>query len=505
MLEKGIPMKLKPALLLAILLLTACTTAPTVTPVATSAPTLAADLAPYRLALNAANQNDLALADRPTRYTLTLNYIADPPTLAGSQAVVFFNRQAAPLNEIYFRLFANYPDYGAKITVANVSVNGAAVTPTLEARDTALRVPMAKPLAPNASVNLHLDFTLTIPRISKSRYGDFGASDTVVTLPSFYPLIPAYDAKGWHIELPPPYGDLVYADASLYAVTLTAPSALTVIASGTTIDTRDNGNGAKTWKIVGAPMRDFAIVLTAVLQKTSDTVNGITVNSYHEPGDAEGGKKALRFAMDSLRVFQARFGAYPYTEFDVVETQTSALGIEYPGVIVIAQGLYKNPREAETFEFVIAHEVAHQWWYALVGNDQVNSPWVDEALAQYSEVVYIEEMRGKGAGQSLVRGYFGEVYKRVQSAGRDAAVNQPVAAFTEEAYGEIVYGKGPLFYDAIRKKMGDENFSKFLKTYADRYRYKVAFPDDVVKSAEDVCACNLRAEYQQWILSPAAK
>ncbi|MCI0478047.1 MAG: hypothetical protein L0Y55_17525, partial [Anaerolineales bacterium] len=147
-------------------------------------------------------------------------------------------------------------------------------------------------------------------------------------------------------------------------------------------------------------------------------------------------------------------------------------------------------------------EIAHQWWYNLVGNDQVNYPWVDEALAQYSEVIYTEDLRGKAAAQRIVRGYFGEVYKRVQAEKRDAAVNQPVAAFTESSYSEIVYGKGPLFFDAIRQKMGDENFFAFLKTYAERYRYKVAFPEDVLKTAEEVCACSLRAEYQQWILEP---
>jgi hypothetical protein len=496
------PMKLR-ALLILLVLPTACALTPTPTPPPTNTLTPVDDLAAYRPALNAANSNDLALVDRPTRYTLTLTYAANPPTLTGSQEVVYFNRQTVPLNEIYFRLFANYLDYGAKITVTHVSVNGAAVTPSLEAKETALRVPLTQPLMPNASVNLHLDFAITIPRASNSRYGDLGASDYVTLLPSVYPLIPGYDAKGWHIEMPPSYGDLVYADASFYSITIATPAAITVIASGTTIDTRDSGNGTKTWKIVGAPMRDFDINLTSQLQKASETSDGITINSYYEPSDAESGKKALRFAADALRVFQSRFGAYPYAEFDVVETPISALGIEYPGVIVLAQSLYKNPRDAETFEFVVAHEVSHQWWYGIVGDDQVNYPWVDESLAQYSEVVYTEDMRGKTAGQMLVRGYFGEIYNQVKSGGRDAAVNQPVAAFTESSYSEIVYGKGPLFYDAIRKRMGDEKFMRFLKTYAERYRYKVAFPEDILKTAEEVCACSLREEYQQWILSPA--
>ena len=492
-------------LLVLFILLAACTPTPTATPSPSNTPALTDELALYRLALNAASQNDLVLTDRPTRYNLTLTYTAEPPTLTGSQDVLFVNRHTAPLKEVYFRLFANYPDYGGKITVVTVTANGVAVTPSLEAKETALRVPLAQPLAPNASVKFHLDFSVTIPRASKSRYADFGASDTVTLLPSIYPLIPGYDAQGWHVQVPPPYGDLVYADASLYTVTLTAPSALTVIASGTTIDTRDNGNGTKTWRIVGAPMRDWDLNLTPVMQKVSETVNGVTINSYYEPSDAAGGKRALQFAVDALRVFQARFGAYPYTEFDVVETPVSALGIEYPGIIVIAQSLYKDPREAETLEFVVVHEVAHQWWYALVGNDQVNYPWLDEALAQYSEAIYTEDLRGKTAAQSMVRGYFGAIYDRVKARGRDAAVNQPVAAFSEASYSEIVYGKGPLFFDAIRKTMGDEKFLRFLKTYAERYRYKVAFPEDLLKTAEEACACSLRAEYQQWIMSPAGK
>jgi hypothetical protein len=484
---------------LLLIFLTACTFAPVATRTPTPAPTADA-LGEYRRALNAASQNDLALVDRATRYDLTLTYTAEPPTLAGNQRVVYTNRQSAPLGEIYFRLFANYPDYGARIVVRNVMVNGAAVVPILEARETALRVPLAQPLAPNDSLEVRLDFVLTIPRVTNSRYADFGASDAVTLLPSFYPLIPAYDARGWHIEIPPPYGDLIYADAAFYAVTLTAPSALMLIASGTVIDARVNGDGTTTTKIVGAPMRDFDLNLTTRLQKSSETLDGIVVNSYYEPAHAEMGKQALRFALDALRVFQARFGAYPYAEFDLVEAPITALGIEYPGVIVLAQSMYENTRQLQTLEFVVAHEIAHQWWYNLVGNDQVNHPWVDEALAQYSEVIYTEELHGAATAQQIVRRYFGDVYKRVVAEKRDAVVNQPVAAFTERSYGEIVYGKGPLFFDAIRKTMGDEKFFAFLKTYATRYRYRVAFPEDVLNTAEQVCACSLRAEYQQWIL-----
>jgi len=491
-----------PFCLVILFIVTACTPVPNVTPTLAPSPTPTDENAIYRAALTTAAQNDLALIDRPTRYNLTLAYDAANAVLSGSEDVRYFNRQTAPLNEIYFRLFANYPDSGGKISVTQLTVDGATATFDLQVKDTALHVPLSKPLAPNASVNLHLDFTVAVPRGKNGHYNDFLAADSVVALPSVYPLIPAYDSQGWHIELPPPYGDLVYADVSFYNVTLTVPSNMVVIASGSTVGIQDNGNNTNTFKIVGAPMRDFDINLTTQLQKASAIVGETTINAYFDLADAANGKKSLQIATDSFKTFVNRFGDYPYRELDVVETPTTAGGIEYPGVVVIARNLYEDPRQQDYFEFATAHEVSHQWWYGVVGDDQVNDPWVDESLAQYSTLIYEENQYGASRGNTVLKSYFTNLYNRAKDQGHDAAVNQPVAAFSESDYGAIVYGKGPLFFDAIRKKMGDDKFFQFLKNYFERYRYKTAFPADILKTAEDTCACSLQSEYQQWITGP---
>ena len=486
------------------LLATSCN--PTAPAAPTASPTTTPqvdDLAIYKPALIAGSQNDLAQLDRPTRYGLSLSY--DPATqmLSGGEDARYVNRQAVPLSEIYFRLFANYPDSGGSITVSKLTVDGAPLSFTLEAQDTALRVPLVKPLAPNASVNLHLDFLVKIGRNSKGHYADFTATDSVTTMPSVYPLIPAYDAQGWHVELPPPYGDLVYADVSLYAVTMTVPTTLTVIASGSTVGTTDNGNGTKTWRMVGAPMRDFDLNVTAQLTNATATLGETTVNSWYETVDADAGKKALQFATDALKSYQNHFGTYPYREFDVVETPTTAGGIEYPGIVVIARNLYHDPRESEFFEFATVHEVSHQWWYGMVGDDQVNQPWVDESLAQYSSLIDFEDVHGASSRPTIVRQIFQDPYNRAKAAGHDSPVNLPVVAYNESDYSAIVYAKGPLFYDAIRTKMGDTLFFKFLQTYFDRFRYKIATGADILKTAEDTCGCSLQTEYANWITSPS--
>ncbi len=487
-----------------IMLLAACSTRPLpqqTAAVATPQVNNVDDLAPFRQDLRATSQQDLDHLDHPTRYTLTLAYDPHAPTLSGSEQVSYHNNETVPLNEIYFRLFANYPESGGSITISRLTVNGSPADGILEAQQTALRVPLSRPLAPGEAVSFNLEFSVTIPRNATAHYSDFTASDTVVTLPSVYPLIPAYDAKGWHIELPPAYGDLVYADVSLFQVTLTAPAAMTVIASGSTVGTKENPDGTKTWQIIGAPMRDMSLNLTDKLQAFSSMVGDVTVNSFYEADDAQSGKDALKYASDALATFEKRFGPYPYRELDVVETPTTAGGIEYPGLVVIGRGLYNNPQQKQYFEFATAHEVSHQWWYAVVGDDQVNDPWVDESLAQYSSLIYEEDIHSSSAGQSILTHYFQDLYDSAKRAGHDAPVNLPVSAYNENDYAAIVYGKGPLFYDAIRKKVGDTKFFEFLRAYYQEFRYKSALPQDILNTAQATCGCSLQDEYNTWILT----
>ena len=110
-------------------------------------------------------------------------------------------------------------------------------------------------------------------------------------------------------------------------------------------------------------------------------------------------------------------------------------------------------------------------------------------------------MHGKDAARAVLRNNFLNLYTRAKNAGHDLPVNLPVAAYNEADYGAIVYGKGPLFYDAIRTRMGDALFFKFLRTYFERYRYKIATADDILRTAEDVLGASLQSGYKEWILS----
>jgi aminopeptidase N len=306
-----------------------------------------------------------------------------------------------------------------------------------------------------------------------------------------------YDDEGWNVELPPPYGDATYLDISLYQVEFTVPEEMVVVASGSQLTSQSNADGTKTVTLVSGPMREFYVVMREDYRVLSKTVDGIVVNSYYPPHLEHGAKLALKYAADSLRVFNKHFGPYPYAEFDVAATPTTAGGVEYPGIVVVSQRLYDQV--GGFFQHATAHEVAHQWWYGVVGNDQVDEPWLDEALTNYSVILYWEEVEGPEMAAGIVESYYLGPYEQAKYQGRDRAVAGSVMDFSESEYSTFVYSKGALFFDALREEVGHEVFLTILQAYFAEYKYRIAHPDDLLGVIEQISGQEVDALFETWI------
>ncbi len=457
------------------------------------------NLSLYRSALRPEFIADLEALPEATRYFIQLTLSPDDPRqLTGVQRVRYTNAETVALDSLYFRLYPNLPGYGGLMSVERVLVNGTLVETSLEAEGSALRVPMDPPLAPGAVIELMLWFQESVPTDTSAGYGLYAFTDEVYALPGFYPTIPVYDDEGWNVEVASPYGDATFTDVAFYQVHLTVPADLTVVSSGSTLEAREDGEGRRTWVAVAGPMRDFYVAMSADYDVVSKEVDGTLVNSYYRSTQAEGGQLALQFATDALREFSERFGPYPYAELDVVATPTNAGGIEYPGAIVVAQELYDQ--DGGLFEMATAHEVAHQWWYGLVGSDQLDEPWLDESLTNYSALLYFEETAGSGVARTVKELAFEGPYRAIQQDERDRGVAGPVAGFSERDYGDIVYGKGPLFFDSVRDRLGDEAFFGALGAYLQAHRYGVAYPDDLLVAFEETSGQQIDDLYESWIL-----
>ena len=432
-------------------------------------------------------------------YHIDMAIDEDMRRISGTEEVLYTNQEDEPLNEVYFRLFPNLASGATSIT--GLTVNEQAVDPTYESGDSALRVPLTPALQSGERIVIRMNFEVEVPAGEGGNYGTFAFLNEVLALAHFYPMIAVYDHQGWNIEVAPPIGDVVYADASFYIVRVTAPAEQVVVASGIELE-RAQTDDRQTLTLAAGPMRDFYLAASHTYELISATIGEITVNSYAPADLAEGSEVALQQAVDALKSFNERFGPYPYTEFDMVSTTTFALGIEYPGIVAILVDLYApDGRVAGTstsilLEAVVAHEVAHQWFYGLVGNDQIDEPWLDEAMAQFATLLYYSDVYGPDGSTGFRRSLEGR-WQRVDRA--DIPIGLPVGDYSSQEYGAIVYGRGPLFIEALSEVMGPADFAAFVKIYYQTFRWQIATAEDFQGLAEQQCDCDLTALFEEWV------
>ena len=446
-----------------------------------------------------ANPADLEGLDGASVYHIDLVIAPDLDVLNGREWIRYTNRETEPLEEIYLQLFPNVT--GGHTTISVLRVGGVDVQPALRYADSAVRVPLPEMLSPGETTTVQVDFAVEVGREAEGNYGVFGYLDGVLVLDTFYPVVSVFDDEGWKIRDLHSVGDLTFLDTSFYLVRVSAPSDLDLVASGSEVD-RGQAGGNQEVIFAAGPARDFYLAAAPDLEKRSARAGETQINSFGRSSDVEGAEQALQAARDALALFAERIGPYPYDEFDLIGTPLQALGIEYPGVTAISFALYDlesvvaNVPAPIMLEGTVAHEVAHQWFYNVVGNDQIGEPWLDEALAQYLTGLYYREMYGVEAEQDYRQSWFSR-WERIGS--EPIPIGLPTTAYAAEEYSPIVYGRGPLFVAALEDLLGPETFAEFLRDYYETHRWGIATGETFRALAEEHCGCDLAEMYAEWV------
>ncbi len=455
---------------------------------------------PYQLGLIPSQREQFAAIPGATIYHMSWDIADDLQSLTGRSEIRYSNRENVPLSDVRFRLFPNI--IGGSATISAASVNGVPVRPGYDLQNSLLILPLADALQPGQQVTIDLSFRVEVPTDSQANYGVLVSTPRVLTLAHAYPMIPVYDQNGWNAQIPSPAGDLTFTDASFYIVRISAPARLTLVASGVEIASETSGAQQTVTYALG-PAHDFMLAGLLGYEKVSSSVGDVTINSYTRAGRESESQSALDTAVEAVNIYNRRYAPYPYTELDIVATPTLALGVEYPGLVAIANRLYEGQNDgsgiplAITRESTVAHEVAHQWFYNLVGNDQLNQPWLDESLAQFATWQYFSDRRGndwaEGFKQALDDRWSAVDHEKIP-------VGQPVSAYTGRAYSAIVYGRGAFFFFALRDEVGQDVFDQFLKEYTRRYTWQIASTTGIEQTAEETCHCSLETLFSAWIL-----
>lgn len=433
------------------------------------------------------------------RYTMYVELNPSDASFQGSLQISVTNRSAMAWDEIYFHLYPNHADYRGLLRVDDVRINGE-VTPTEGQRgNLLLRLPLQEAMEVGETRTVSMQFSGRSPKnSSRNAYGAYNQENGVWNLATFYPILARYGADGWDTRAVSSRGDFVVSDTALYDVTVRTPDDWVLVSTGARIEGYPVDEGSHNERFVSGPQREFLLTALNGLEDVSAIVEGTRVRSFYYKGEEAAGAEALRVASDALRIFNARFGKYPLAELDIIQSPlTSFAGVEYPGIVLIEQRLYRQ--SGRGLETTVAHEVAHQWWYSLVGNDAQADPWLDEGLTSYSEIVYYEGIGDYDQARASLAG-FRQSLQRARTAGRDGVVARPPSEMSGN-YVVLVYHKAALFFQALRNRLGDDLFFTVLQNYFATYRYGTATGEGFLAVAQQTCGCDLEAFYSDWILS----
>jgi len=450
--------------------------------------------------------SDSRPVEKPSRniYDIRLEYDG-ANHINAEMDLTYVNNTDTSMSELYFHLYPNifrdrthlpfskadqslvFPDGFSTggIDILEASQDGSSVEWTNVNDDEVLKLALKKPVGPGEDSKIHFKFSLTVPKANyRFGYRVFDKDGITLSLGNWYPLLVVYNNGKWSLDKHPAMGDPTYSDISDYTVSFTVPQDFTVAASG--VMSQKTASGGKSVYVYSMEkIRDFAAALSSNYETAEDFVDGIRIISYFHPEDKRGGFMALDIVKHALAIYNSSFGKYPYPELRIAETNFYAGGMEFPTFIMMHTAKYREPTLSNTsFERSTAHEVAHQWWYGMVGNDQINEPFLDEALTEFSTLYYFEKRYREAGRESYFTRQVDTSMNLINRSQRK--MSDPVRLFRDNReYFAIVYVKGALFYEDLKNTIGEEKMLDFLRSYLNTYMYKNVSFDEFIKFLKD--------------------
>ena len=456
----------------------------------------------------------LLISDTPNKrnkYTINAEFHADTNTILANMNIKFYNNYDQSLDSIMLALYPNafmhpetapfedadiplaYPNgfSDGSITVDNVTLNGAEAEAQISPTSQQMTISFPKKLKKGGCANISFDFTLKIPNAN----GRFGYIGNTVNLGNWYPQILIKKDNRWLFTNYTAIGDPFVSETADYEIYFTTPKQYTVIGSAPISNTAYQDK--KVWQTKAENIRDFALVISSELNVLSDNSCGTIINCFYKE-DAAQARAAVKAATDAIKLFNNIYGAYPFEQFNIVQTSFFIGGMEYPGIVFI-DNAYFEKENLHPLENVVVHECAHQWWYASVGNDQINEAWIDEGLATYSTMLYYEKYKDRETHKLYYKYYVSNAYKfhrddpNVTSNNLSERFTLPLTEYPNSTfYTMICYEKSAMMLQCVRELLGDTLFFEGIKCLyesntgkiVDANIFKKAFGDHTDKPVE---------------------
>lgn len=419
-------------------------------------------------------------SERPaTQYEVNATLDWNTKIVQVAEKVIYANLQPIALETLAFQVEPNrQPNI---FFLQGVSVTAGHNIDEVGLAGNRMTVPLPEPLPENCQLTLYINFELHLPVIADGyaagRLGYFGYTARQINLGHWFPTVGIYNrGLEWYTPAPSPLGEQTLTESSDFTVTLTienAPAGVDIAGPGSVRFSGDN-----TWEFNLKQARDLSVSIGVGFQRISQLTNTgkvIEVYSLSENGqNSTSPNHVLQSTVQAVALYEELFGVtFPYSRLVVVEGDFPD-GMEFSGLVFVSEAWFRvwNGRENDWLTVITVHEVAHQWWYVLIGNDPAAYPYLDEAFATYSEYLYFEHYYPDRAN------WWWDF--RVNRYALDGSVDSNVYQFGEvRPYINAVYLRGAQMLHTTRQELGDDLFFAWLMSYATTYQHQIATPRDL--------------------------
>jgi hypothetical protein len=431
-------------------------TSPSLSPSAPASPSVAPSPSASPTPVTPACSATYAPPD-PHRPSVTLAYVVadDKATVRGHERVVF--TPDLPTSRLVFRLWANEPaarQGGGHSEVSAVSVDGTKRSFAVSSANTLVSIPLGRVAPSGTPITAALDFALTLPHGVNERLGHSGGT---AWFGSGFPLLAWERGHGWATE-PATSAFAEAATSEEFRLDLTVDTAPgdVVLGTGRTVSV-----AGRVRHRTASSVRDV-VVAVGRFTVAHTSASGVPVTVGVAPGLPDSAARLAPLHAAAIRAHASRYGPFPYGSLDVAVVPDVHGGIEFPGGIILGA---RQDQDA-----TLVHEVAHEWFYGLVGDDQGRDPWLDEAFATYAEAL----VRGTG-GRYLATS--------VPASGRNR-VGAPMTYWEPRtaAYYKSVYVQGAAALLRARSAAGAAAWDRALRCYVAANAHRIARPADLARA-----------------------
>jgi hypothetical protein len=456
----------------------------------------------------------------PVSYRMEARLDTSTHKIYAAEQVIFLNPTPDTLDKVCFHLYPNaFRDTtslyartdshtrqrilaGDKsvLIISNVTIDGAVIeSSAITETGTLLYIALPRRLPPGDSIAIGLDFELLIPR-KQVRIGYNERGNYLVS--HWHPILCGYQ-NGRRVDFEYHPQSEFFSNFSNYDVRLEVPPDFAMGTTGEmTMVEKDSSRAI--WRAVADTVLDFAFVCGPAFELFESDTLGIRLRYLIDKDNEDYFSITDAATKYSIAFCSNRLFSYPYKTFTLVDYDIEAQGMELPGMNIISFPK-TNMKSAgrPVLWFVIAHEVAHEWFYGTVASNEAEEPWLDEGFSTYM-AARIMEMQDDSLKSFSFLGYripintLDKLFALMSKA--DWPVNLKSWYYPDDfSYAAAVYFRASAMIQTLEQLAGRAAFDSALNAYAIEYRFKHPSAEDLQNSLESSLGIDLSSFFAQFI------